>query len=74
MEKFKHKVPGAMSVIELRKQGYELTATPETAFGFTTKRGEKKMIHVMPPDFVLDRFNFTILDISHVEFKKKVLH
>lgn len=78
MIKFKHKVPGALSVFELRELGFELTATPETAFGVKTNvidkdgRVKSKPVFIMPPDFVLDRFNFTTIDISQAEYKKKV--
>lgn len=80
MIKFNHKIPGAITVYKLRELGFELTATPKTAFGIKTNvigkdgRVQTKVIHVMPADFVIDRFNFTMLDISHTDYKKKVIH
>lgn len=77
MNFIKNKVPGAMTILELRDTGYEYEATPETAFGIKKVlnkdgRSETKKVLVLPPDFVIDRFNFTTLDVSHVDYKKKV--
>lgn len=70
--KFNYKYPEVLTAREARKQGVQINDTPDAAFGIKTKHGKK--IFVMPPDFVIDRFHFTTLDISHVDFNNKNKH
>lgn len=70
------KVPGALSVIELREAGYEYAPPMEMAFGMRAAIGKdgrpkKSAGVVMPVDFAIDRFDHVVLDISHVDRKKK---
>jgi len=74
MTKSIRKVPGVLSVIELRDAGYEYAPPMEMAFGMRTVIGKdgrpkKSAGPIMPPDFAIDRFNHVVLDIDHLDYK-----
>ncbi len=74
MTTFNYKNPAVLTAREARELGVQINDTPETAIGMTkAKRDKTQKVHVMPADFVIDRFNYTTLDPSHVDYKK-VIH
>jgi hypothetical protein len=77
MIKLNYKNPAVLTAREARKQGVQISDTPEMAMGIRTIMTDKvevKKVRVMPADFVVDRFNFEILDISHFGYNNKKVH
>lgn len=72
MCKFNYKNPAVLSAREARKLGVQIADTPDMVLGMKKGKDGVSRIHIMPSDFVIDRFNHIVLDISHVAYKQKV--